>query len=100
VKSKITGGMRKAVKFNRSPRISIYLLVFIVGELKCVLSDKFRLLIKVWMTPDQNLENNKFLLKVAAKTLAFYKTAFASEYPLPKIDIVIIPDFSTGAMEN
>jgi aminopeptidase 2 len=100
VKSEMTGGTRKAIKFNRSPRMSTYLLAFIVGELKCVSTDKFRLPIKVWMTPDQNLEDGKFSLEVAAKTLAFYEKAFASEFPLPKMDMVAIPDFSAGAMEN
>jgi aminopeptidase 2 len=100
VDSKITGGKRKAVKFNRSPRMSTYLLAFIVAELKSVSTDKFRLPIKIWMTPDQKEEDGKFSLEVAAKTLAFYEKAFDSEYPLPKMDMVSIPDFAAGAMEN
>jgi aminopeptidase 2 len=100
VDSKITGGKRKAVKFNKSPVMSSYLLAFIIGELESVSTEKFRLPIKVWMTPDQNLEDGRFSLEVAAKTLAFYEKAFDSEYPLPKMDMVAIPDFSAGAMEN
>lgn len=100
VDSKITGGKRKAVKFNRSPRMSTYLLAFIVGELKSIATDKFRLPIKVWMTPEQNESDGKFALDVAAKTLAFYEKAFQAPYPLPKMDMVAIPDFAAGAMEN
>jgi aminopeptidase 2 len=100
VDSKITGGKRIATKFNKSPVMSSYLLAFIVGELKSLSTDKFRLPIKVWMTPEQNLEDGRFALDVAAKTLAFYEKAFASEFPLPKMDMVAVPDFSAGAMEN
>jgi aminopeptidase 2 len=100
VDSKITGGKRKAVKFNRSPKMSTYLLAFIVGELKSISTDKFRLPIKVWMTPDQKEEDGTFSLEVAAKTLAFYEKAFEAPYPLPKMDMVAIPDFAAGAMEN
>lgn len=100
VDSKITGGKRKAVKFNRSPKMSTYLLAFIVAELKSISTNKFRLPIKVWMTPEQNEEDGKFALEVAAKTLAFYEKAFQAPYPLPKMDMVAIPDFAAGAMEN
>jgi len=100
VDSKITGGKRKAVKFNRSPKMSTYLLAFVVAELKSISTDKFRLPIKVWMTPEQNEEDGKFALEVAAKTLAFYEKAFQAPYPLPKMDMVAIPDFAAGAMEN
>ena len=100
VDSKVTGGKRKAVKFNKSPVMSSYLLAFIIGELKSISTDKFRLPIKVWMTPEQNVEDGRFPLEVAAKTLAFYEKAFDSDYPLPKMDMVAVPDFSAGAMEN
>ena len=76
VDSEITGGKRKAVKFNRSPRMSTYLLAFIVGDLKCIETDKFRLPIKVWMTPDQNESDGYFALEVAAKTLTFLREGF------------------------
>ena len=100
VESKITGGKRKAVKFNKSPVMSSYLLAFIVGELKSISTEQFRLPIQIWMTPDQKLEDAQFSLDVAAKTLAFYEKAFDSPYPLPKMDMVAVPDFSAGAMEN
>jgi aminopeptidase 2 len=100
VKSKITGGNRKAVTFNRSPRMSTYLLAFIVAELKSISTDKFRLPIKVWMTPEQKESDGQFALDVAAKTLAFYEKTFDAPYPLPKMDMVAIPDFAAGAMEN
>ncbi|THF95506.1 hypothetical protein TEA_025928 [Camellia sinensis var. sinensis] len=42
----------------------------------------------------------KFALDVAVKTLGLYKSYFAVPYSLPKLDMVAIPDFAAGAMEN
>jgi len=100
VDSKVTSGKRDAITFNKSPRMSTYLLAFVIGDLKCIATDKFRLPIKVWMTPDQKDSDGNFSLEVAAKTLAFYEKAFQAPYPLPKMDMVAIPDFAAGAMEN
>lgn len=91
---------RKVVKFNTSPVMSTYLVAFIVGHLNYVESKDFRVPIRVYATPDQDIEHGRFSLDLAAKTLAFYEKAFDSEFPLPKMDMVAVPDFSAGAMEN
>lgn len=91
---------KKAVKFNTSPLMSTYLVAFIVGHLNYIESRDFRVPIRVYATPDQDIEHGRFSLDLAAKTLAFYEKAFDSEFPLPKMDMVAVPDFSAGAMEN
>ena len=96
VDSKITGGKRKAVKFNKTPLMSTYLLAFIVGELKYVETKAFRLPVRVYATPDKDIEHGRFSVELAAKTLAFYEKEFDNEYPLPKMDMVAVPDFSAG----
>ena len=100
VDSKITGGKRKAVTFNKTPLMSTYLLAFIVGELNCVETNDFRVPVRVFATPDKDIEHGRFSLDLAAKTLDFYEKTFDSKFPLPKMDMVAIPDFSAGAMEN
>ena len=100
VHSKITGGKRKAVTFNKTPLMSTYLLAFIVGELKSIETNTFRLPVRVFATPDKDIEHGRFSLELAAKTLEFYEKTFDSRFPLPKMDMVAIPDFSAGAMEN
>lgn len=100
VDSAFTGGKRKAVTFNKTPLMSTYLLAFIVGELKVIETNSFRIPVRVFCTPDKEIDHGKFSLELAAKTLAFYEKEFASEFPLPKMDMVAIPDFSAGAMEN
>jgi aminopeptidase 2 len=89
VDSKTTGGKRKAVTFNPTPLMSTYLLAFIIGELN-----------RVYAPKDRDIEHGRFSLELAAKTLAFYEKTFNSDFPLPKMDMIAIPDFSAGAMEN
>ncbi|KAE8394749.1 Aminopeptidase 2 mitochondrial [Aspergillus alliaceus] len=93
-------GGKKAVKFNTSPLMSTYLVAFIVGQLNYIETKNFRVPIRVYATPDQDIEHGRFSLDLAARTLAFYEKAFDSTFPLPKMDMVAVPDFSAGAMEN
>ncbi|KAF2759296.1 hypothetical protein EJ05DRAFT_438001 [Pseudovirgaria hyperparasitica] len=95
----VSGG-KKAVTFNKTPLMSTYLLAFIVGELKVIETNAFRVPVRVFATPDRDIEHGRFSLELAAKTLEFYEKKFNSEFPLPKMDMVAIPDFSAGAMEN
>lgn len=100
IDSKITGGKRKAVTFNKTPLMSTYLLAFIIGELKVIETNDFRVPVRVFATPDKNIEHGRFSLELAARTLDFYEKTFDSKFPLPKMDMAAIPDFSAGAMEN
>ncbi|TAQ86522.1 hypothetical protein B7494_g5130 [Chlorociboria aeruginascens] len=100
VHSEISKSTKKAVKFNKSPVMSTYLLAFIVGELTYIETDKFRLPVRVYAPPNQDIEHGRFSLELAARTLEFYEKTFDSKFPLPKMDMVAIPDFSAGAMEN
>ena len=45
-------------------------------------------------------EEGRFALEHAVKGLEIFENAFRSAYPLGKLDLVAIPDFSSGAMEN
>lgn len=95
----VSGG-KKAVTFTTTPPMSTYLLAFIVGELNYIETNDFRVPIRVYAPPDQDIEHGRFSLDLAAKTLKFYEENFAVDFPLPKMDMVAIPDFSAGAMEN
>jgi aminopeptidase 2 len=81
----LSGTTKKAVKFNKSPPMSTYLLAFIVGELNYIETDKFRLPIRVYAPPHQDIEHGRFSLDLAARTLEFYEKTFDSEFPLPKM---------------
>jgi aminopeptidase 2 len=94
------GTGKKAVKFNKSPLMSTYLVAFVVGELNVIETNDFRVPVRVYAPPGQNIEHGRFSLDLAAKTLAFYEKVFGIEFPLPKMDQIAIPDFANGAMEN
>ncbi|KAH7271100.1 hypothetical protein MRS44_005120 [Fusarium solani] len=100
VDSAITGKKRKAITYNKTPIMSTYLLAFVIGDLKYYETNNFRVPIRVWCTPDQNVDHAVFSAELAARTLEFYEKQFGSEYPLPKMDMVAVPDFAAGAMEN
>jgi aminopeptidase 2 len=94
------GKNKKAVTFRETPLMSTYLLAFIVGELNVIETMDFRVPVRVYAPPNQDIEHGRFSLELAAKTLDFYEKTFDSKFPLPKMDMVAIPDFGAGAMEN
>lgn len=100
VKNETEVGAKKAVHFNTSPLMSTYLLAFVVGELNYIETTAFRVPIRVYAPPCEDIEHGRFSLELAAKTLPFYEKTFGIDFPLPKMDQVAIPDFSAGAMEN
>lgn len=100
VDSKITNSKRKATTFNPTPLMSTYLLAFVIGELNYIETTNFRVPVRVYAPKDRDIEHGRFSLELAAKTLDFYEKTFDSPFPLPKMDMIAIPDFSAGAMEN
>lgn len=87
--------------FETTPRMSTYLLAFVVGELqKQSATTKSGVEVNVWATHAQPAESLVFPLEVAVGTIDFFDDYFGVPYPLPKADHVALPDFSSGAMEN
>ncbi len=119
----------KIVSFAPTPRMSTYLLAFIIGEFEYVkgytklassesnlggprmredeepdhpksLPDfAHQTLVRVFTTAGKK-HQAKFALEVAIKSLEFYNNYFDIPYPLPTLDLVAIPDFESAAMEN
>ncbi|MBB1559996.1 M1 family metallopeptidase [Candidatus Saccharibacteria bacterium] len=87
--------------FATTPRMSSYLLAFVVGELhKKTARTSSGVEVNVWATPAQSEETLDFALDIATHSIDFYDEYFGVPYPLPKSDHVALPDFSSGAMEN
>lgn len=94
----VTDG-KKVTVFNNTPKMSTYLVAFIVAELKYVENKDFRIPVRVYATPgDEHL--GQYAADLTAKTLAFFEKTFGIQYPLPKMDNVAVHEFSAGAMEN
>ncbi len=90
----------KIVEFVPTPKMSTYLLAFIVGDFEYIEGKtKNGVLVRVFTSPGKK-EQARFALEVAGKCLDFYDNYFGTPYPLPVLDMIAIPDFAAGAMEN
>ena len=101
VKFQKENGDSLTTTFEKTPRMSSYLLAFVIGELhKKSARTESGVEVNVWATPAQNENTLDFALDIAARSIDFYDKYFGVKYPLPKSDHVALPDFSSGAMEN
>lgn len=92
-------GNRKAVTFNTTPKMSTYLLYLGVGKYDQLSTKLNKLKINLITTPGKkNLA--KLSLEYGKKFVTYYENYFGIKYPLPKLDLIAIPDFAAGAMEN
>lgn len=93
-------GKRKVVKFATTPKMSSYLVAFAVGELEYIRSQtKSGVEMRVYTVPGKK-EQGQYSLDLSVKCIDWYNEWFDIAYPLPKCDLIAIPDFSMGAMEN
>ncbi|KAK2562234.1 Endoplasmic reticulum aminopeptidase 1 [Acropora cervicornis] len=86
--------------FKESVKMSTYLLAFIVCDFAYKESHTKRgNRIRVWSRKDA-INSTDLALSVAENVLNYYEKFFNIPYPLPKIDLIAVPDFAAGAMEN
>jgi puromycin-sensitive aminopeptidase len=91
---------RVVTEFAPTPKMSTYLLAFVVGEMDYLESEtKAGIKVRTYATKE-NLKHTEFALGCAVKTLDFYNQYFDIPYPLSKCDFIALPDFASGAMEN
>ena len=93
------GSGKHTIKFSTSPKMSSYLVALVVGDLECEEGGADGIPIRVCGTPDKK-GMGQFALKAAEFTMQYYNQYFGIKYPYGKLDIVGMPDFSAGAMEN
>ncbi|OUM63816.1 hypothetical protein PIROE2DRAFT_36421, partial [Piromyces sp. E2] len=96
---KIKNSEKKKYIFANSTKMSTYLVAFIVSNFKSISKTNKGIDISVYARPEQ-IESTEYALEVATKILRFYESTYDIPYPLPKLDLVAIPDFEAGAMEN
>ena len=87
------------VAFATTPKMSTYLVAMLVGDFVCREGAADGTPIRVCSTPDQR-ERTAFALEATRRVLAFYNDYFGLDYPFGKLDIIAVPDFAAGAMEN
>jgi aminopeptidase N/puromycin-sensitive aminopeptidase len=90
---------KHTLRFATTPKMSTYLVAFLVGDFKCTEGKSEGVPIRACSTPDK-VELTKFALESAKYVLHYYDDYFGIKYPMPKLDMVALPDFEAGAMEN
>lgn len=89
---------KKRVEFNPTPKMSTYLVFFSLAEFQMAIDETDKR-VRALTTPGM-LENAGFGLAFGRKALRFCEDYYGIPYPLPKMDLIAIPDFAFGAMEN
>ncbi len=87
-------------KFKSSPIMSSYLVAFVIGNFDRISSESNNGIKLSVFGPMGKADQLKFGLSIFKKCLDFYQEYFNINYPLEKCDLVAIPDFASGAMEN
>ncbi|RPA99973.1 hypothetical protein L873DRAFT_1835141 [Choiromyces venosus 120613-1] len=107
VKESISAGNGlKKVSFERVPKMSTYLLAWACGDFEYVedftdreYEGRGRLPVRVYTTKGLE-EQGRFALHNAKKIVDYFSEIFHIDYPLPKVDLLAVHEFSHGAMEN
>src|SRR5678816_3697279 len=85
--------------FARTPKMSTYLVAMLVGDFVCRSGSADSIPVRVCSTPDK-LPLTGFALEAAEQEVKFYNEWTGIKYPFGKLDIIGVPDFAAGAMEN
>ena len=93
------GARRHTVTFETTPRMSTYLLALAVGDFVCNEGAADDIPIRICSTPDKRALTG-FALESARQVMQFYNRYYSIKYPFKKLDVVAVPDFAAGAMEN
>ncbi|KAK5650644.1 hypothetical protein RI129_001673 [Pyrocoelia pectoralis] len=92
------------VHFEESKKMSTYLACFIVCDFHFTstiieANNQTTIPLRVFAPRDQ-IEHTKFALDTSVTIMKYFTKYFDIPYPLPKLDLIAIPDFVSGAMEH
>ncbi len=93
-------GGKRVLRFAESMKMSTYLVAFIVGRLEStapILADGTP--VRIWSVPGKQ-HLTAFGHDIAVYSLNFLAAYYGIPYPGDKLDLIAIPDFASGAMEN
>ncbi|MBM2803998.1 MAG: putative aminopeptidase [Deltaproteobacteria bacterium] len=96
----VPGTGKKEVVFADTMKMSTYLVAFIVGEFEAtepVMVGNAPL--RVWAVPGKKRLAN-FAVDIGKASLEHFSAYYGIPYPGDKLDLIAIPDFASGAMEN
>ena len=89
-----------AVEFAETMPMSTYLVAFVIGPLE-VSEPRFAgdVPVRIVHRPGQG-HLTTFALDVAVAALEYFEDYYGIAYPTDKLDMIALPDFAMGAMEN
>jgi tricorn protease interacting factor F2/3 len=92
-------GKKTLYRFDRTPVMSTYLLYLGVGDFEFLQGKSGKTLVRIVTTRGKR-QQGKASLVFTKQFLEYFQNYFNIPYPLPKLDMIAIPDFASGAMEN
>src|SRR5437899_11181427 len=92
-------GNKTRYRFDRTPIMSTYLLYLGVGDFEFLQSKLGKTSVRIVTTRGKK-DQARLSLEFTKQFLAYFQNYFRIKYPLPKLDMIAIPDFASGAMEN
>lgn len=92
-------GEKHTVHFATSQKMSSYLAAIAVGNFDYIEGEAEGIPIRVYSMPGKK-ELGRFALESTKYFLAYFNRYFGIKYPYGKMDLIALPDFSAGAMEN
>lgn len=95
----IPGTDRHVITFSTSPKMSTYLVALAIGDWQCLERTVEGIPIRVCAVPEKKALG-RFALDVADHSLQFYNHWYGIKYPFGKLDMLAIPDYEWGGMEN
>jgi len=95
----LPGSARHKLTFSTSPKMSTYLVALAVGDWQCLERTVDGIPIRVCAEPEKK-QYGEFALEVAAQSIHFYNQWYGIKYPFGKLDMLAIPDYEWGGMEN
>jgi len=93
------GAGKHAIRFRTTQKMSTYLVAMLVGDFQCVSGGVDDVPIRVCSVPGMQ-DLGKFAVSAAEASISFYDKYYGIHYPFGKLDLIAIPDFEAGAMEN
>jgi puromycin-sensitive aminopeptidase len=91
---------KKIVRFADTMKMSTYLVAFIVGRLEpSAPTSVGKTALRLWSVPEKR-HLTGFGQEIATASLRFFEDYYGIPYPGDKLDLLAIPDFASGAMEN
>jgi tricorn protease interacting factor F2/3 len=92
-------GDRRRWRFEATPSMPTYLVYLGIGPFAWERGSVGRVQLGVAL-PKSRLGAGRFALEEASRILPAYDRYFGIPYPLPKLDLIAVPELSYGAMEN